>query len=233
MKEYTNKHNSLQEKNKNEFENAFKERNYNLMSDIYNYDMMCHDKEKMTDYTDSYFFAEILEGFVIKIPPVKAKIINSLGAFFYYTLSKDYIRYISTEHSDDSAIGKKILSYLTNEFFEVDKIEFKKDTIELPPVAAKLLNLSVGNIVEIKLDVDGFYIAKPTVCVIQNNSNEMIKLKHSAKLNFAGIKFTVPKNFYVASLIDGKTERSGLTFVTPNGDRCINIYLTDNSPESS
>ncbi len=148
------------EVNKPDFYKAMKERNYEEMADIYN-EMMRYNDLAATDGLDRHFFAEVLEGYVLKIPANALSFIHRMKKDFYYVLTDSYIVYDVDDYPVEDGETDITFDYLKSENIEAEKIVFTGDTISFTPTAVKTLNLLVGDIIEIEIfDSESFQLSK-------------------------------------------------------------------------
>lgn len=146
--------------NKPDFYKAMEECNFDEMADIYN-EMMRYNDLCATGGMDRYFFAEILDEYVIKLPTNAIPFIHRMGKDFYYILTDSYILYDIDEYPVEDGEKDITFEYLKRENIEADKIMFTGDTISFTPIAVKTLNLSVGDIIEIEIfDNESFQLSK-------------------------------------------------------------------------
>lgn len=146
--------------NRPDFYKAMEERNFDEMADIYN-EMMRYNDLAATNGMDRYFFAEILDGYKIKLPANAMSFIRRMGKDFYYILTDSYILYDIDEYPVEDETTDITFDYLKKENVEADKIVFTSDTLTLTPTAVKTLNLNVSDIIEIEIfDEESFQLSK-------------------------------------------------------------------------
>lgn len=138
-----------------DFYRALRERNFDDMSDIYN-EMTKYDGRKAREGENTCFFTEVLEGYKIKFPITAAGIIRSFGQDFYYALKDDSIGYVLNESLDEDIFFED----LNKENLEADRVKLTGDTITCTAKAVKTLELAVGDIIEIVICNEAFYIKK-------------------------------------------------------------------------
>lgn len=146
--------------NRPDFYKAMEERNFDEMADIYN-EMMRYNDLCATDGLDRFSFAEILDGYAVKLPVNALSHIHRMGKNFYYVLTDSYVLYDIDEYPVEDETTDITFDYLKNDNVEADKIVFTGDTITLTPIAVKTLNLNVGDIIEIEIfDNESFQLSK-------------------------------------------------------------------------
>lgn len=160
MKRFDHLQKKSYEVNRPDFYKAMEERNFDEMADIYN-EMMRYDDLAATNGMDRYFFGEVLDGYVIKLPANALSFIHRMGKDFYYILTDSYILYDIDEYPVEDETTDIAFDYLKKENVEADKIVFTGDTITFTPTAVKTLNLNVGDIIVIEIfDNESFQLCK-------------------------------------------------------------------------
>lgn len=134
------------EMNNPDFLRAVANRNFDDMADCYN-EMMRYDDLGSQNETDRYFFAGILDGYVISFSLIAKAKINAIGKHFYYGLAKDYIYYTLNEYPEDN--DNLVPAFLKKDLLECKKAELTESYITFTPKAVKQLKLSAGDIVKI------------------------------------------------------------------------------------
>ena len=134
-----------------DFYDAMRKRDFAYMSDIYTeimwYQYSCKDQ---------YFFTEVLEGSMIRLPPVLKGVIQAVGKNFYYLLEEeDTIVYLLNKILSDEDAA---YDYLKTTCMESDRVELDGNFIKFTDKAVKRLKLSVGDIMQITLYEDGSFI---------------------------------------------------------------------------
>lgn len=160
MRNFVDRRKKSFETNRPDFYKAMEERNFEEMADIYN-EMMRYDDLAATNGMDRHFFAEVLDGYVIKLPINALSFIHRMENDFYYILTDSYILYEVDEYPVADGENDVTLDFLKQDNVEVSKAVLSGDTISFTATAIKTLNLSVGDIMEITLfDNDCFEICK-------------------------------------------------------------------------
>lgn len=160
MRNFADRRRKSFEINRPDFYKAMEQRNFDEMADIYN-EMMRYDDLAATNGMDRYFFAEVLDGYVIKLPTNAVSFIRRMENDFYYILTDSYILYDVDEYPVKDGETDVTLNFLKQDNVEVTKAVLAGDTIPFTTTAVKTLNLSVGDIMEITLfDNDCFEICK-------------------------------------------------------------------------
>lgn len=160
MKRYDHLQKKSYEVNKPDFYKAMEERNFDEMADIYN-EMMRYNDLCATDGLDRFSFAEVLDGYKIKLPANALSFIRKMDKDFYYILTDSYILYDTDEYPVEDETTDITFDYLKKENVEADKVKFTGDTITFTPTAVKTLNLNVGDIIEIEIfDSESFQLSK-------------------------------------------------------------------------
>lgn len=160
MRNFVDRRKKSFEINRPDFYKAMEERNFEEMADIYN-EMMRYDDLAATNGMDRHFFAEVLDGYVIKLPINALSFIHRMENDFYYILTDSYILYEVDEYPVADGENDVTLDFLKQDNVEVSKAVLAGDTISFTATAIKILNLSVGDIMEITLfDNDCFEICK-------------------------------------------------------------------------
>ena len=160
MRNFVDRRKKSFEINRPDFYKAMEHRNFDEMADIYN-EMMRYDDLAATNGMDRYFFAEVLDGYVIKLPTNAVSFIRRMENDFYYILTDSYILYDVDEYPVKDGETDVTLNFLKQDNVEVTKAVLAGDTIPFTTTAVKTLNLSVGDIMEITLfDNDCFEICK-------------------------------------------------------------------------
>lgn len=168
MKDFEKKQELAYELNMQNFYHAFRERNFDEMSDIYNEMTKYNDKE-VRDGENTCFFTEILDGYKIKFPITAAGIVRSFGQDFYYALNDDCIDYIANESPDDFEGSGLFFETLKSEHLEADRVKLTGDTVTCTAKAVKVLALAVGDIIKILIYDKAFSIQKYDNLFLKNN----------------------------------------------------------------
>lgn len=160
MRNFVDRRRKSFEINRPDFYKAMEERNFDEMADIYN-EMMRYDDLAATNGMDRHFFAEVIDGYVMKLPTNALSFIRRMENDFYYILTDSYILFDVDEYPVTDNENDITLDFLKRENVEVTKVVLEGNTISLTDTAVKTLNLSVGDIMEITLfDNDCFEICK-------------------------------------------------------------------------
>lgn len=159
LKKFANLQERSFEINQPDFFKALENRDFQEMSDIYN-EMMRYNGMSATNGDDIFFFTEILDGYTVKFPFIAKAKIHAFGKHFYYALAKDYVYYDINEYPDDDGEMDIVFDLFQKDFIEAEKVELTEDFVTLTPKAIKQLNLSVGDVVKIRLDDEAFTISR-------------------------------------------------------------------------
>ena len=145
------------EMNNPDFLYAVEGRNFDAMEDCYN-EMMRYEEFGAANNGNKYFFAEVLDGYVIFLSSLAKAKIGAIGRHFYYGLKKEYIYYTLNAYPEDK--DRLIYDFFKNDFLECKKVELTEDCITFTPKAVKQLKLSIGDIVKICFEDEAIIIDK-------------------------------------------------------------------------
>ncbi len=145
------------ETNNSDFLRAVEKRNFDDMADCYN-GMMRYAENDTGNDGNKYFFAEILDGYVMHLPLIARAKIKAIGTHFYYGLAKDYVYYTLNEYPEDN--DSLVPAFFKSDLLACEKVELTESYITFTPKAVKQLKLSVGDIVKICFEDENIIIDK-------------------------------------------------------------------------
>lgn len=148
MEDLTKLQKQARETNNPDFLRAVENRNFDDMADCYN-EMMRYETAESQDEEDKYSFAEILDGYVIRLSLIARAKIKAMGRHFYYGLAEDYICYTVNQFPEDDDEDDLVYELFKEDFLECKKVELTENEIKFTKRAVKQLRLSVGDIVKI------------------------------------------------------------------------------------
>ena len=143
--------------NSTDFFRAVQKRNFEDMTDCYN-EMMRHEEFGAANNGNKYFFAEVLDGYVIFLSSLAKAKIGAIGRHFYYGLKKEYVYYTLDAYPEEHE--NLVPAFFKNDFLECKKVELTEDCITFTPKAVKQLKLSIGDIVKICFEDEAIIIDK-------------------------------------------------------------------------
>lgn len=158
MKDVTRLQKQAFKTNNPDFLRAVGSRNFDEMANCYN-EMMRYEEGGASDDVDKYFFAEVLDGYVIRLPLLAKAKIKAIGKHFYYGLAKDYISYMPDECPEEDEETDLAYAFFVDDFLECKKVVLM-DSITFTRKAVKQLGLSLGDIVKICFKEDIIIIDK-------------------------------------------------------------------------
>ncbi len=148
MKDLTKLQKQAFETNNDDFLHAVENRDFDDMADCYN-EMMRYEKFVSAETADKYCFAEILDGYVMRLPSIARAKLKGIGKHFYYGLAEDYIYYTLNEYPEMDDEDDLVYDLFKEDFLECKKVELTGNDIKFTKRAVKHLGLSVGDVVRI------------------------------------------------------------------------------------
>lgn len=144
--------------NNPDFLRAVGNRNFDEMADCYN-ELMRYDDFGVPNDGNKYFFAEVLDGYVMQFPSFAKAKVRKIGKHFYYGLSKTYVSYTRNEFPDEDEKTDLVYAFFKDDFIECEKVVLT-DSIRFTKKAVNMLRLSVGDILKICFEEDTILIDK-------------------------------------------------------------------------
>ncbi len=148
MKDLTKLQKQAFETNNDDFLRAVENRDFDDMADCYN-EMMRYETVEAQDEEDKYSFAEILDGYVIRLSLITRVKIKAMGTHFYYGLAEEYICYTVNQFPQDDDEDDLVYELFKEDFLECKKVELTENEMKFTKRAVKQLKLSVGDVVRI------------------------------------------------------------------------------------
>jgi len=145
------------EMNNPDFLYAVEGRNFDAMADCYN-EMMRYEAFGVANNGNKYFFAEVLDGYVISLSSLAKAKIKAIGRHFYYGLKKEYVYYTLDAYPEEHE--NLVPAFFKSDFLECEKVELAGDCITFTPKASKQLKLAVGDIVKLCFEDEAIIIDK-------------------------------------------------------------------------
>ncbi len=149
MGDYVKKQWQKYKMHKADFYRALSERNFDEMADIYTEIRRC-DSLFEGETQNTHFFAEVLEGYQVKIPMIAVNVIRSFGEDYYCILNGGIVNYSFVEiPNEEEEEDDRVLECFRLDYKEAFKGKLTGDVITLTEKAVQNLRLSMGDIVEI------------------------------------------------------------------------------------